>query len=83
MYRGCTHSLAAPSPVSILLVVCSALHHTAVSRVISGHGGHVTIVAVMVMLMVVVVTVMVMVIMVVIMVVVVLVTAMVVVIVCL
>ena len=33
-YRGCTHSLATPCPVSILLVVCSALHHTVVSRLI-------------------------------------------------
>ena len=35
MYRGCTHGLVTPSPVSLLLVVCSALHHTAVSRLIS------------------------------------------------
>ena len=34
-YCGCTHSLVTPSPVSILLVVCSALHHTAVSRLIN------------------------------------------------
>ena len=34
-YRGCTHSSVALGPVSILLVVCSALHHTAVSRLIT------------------------------------------------
>ena len=37
-YCGCTHSLVTPSPVSILLVVCTALHHTVVSRLINVSG---------------------------------------------
>ena len=38
-YCGCTHSLATPSPVFTSLVVCCALHHTAVSRLINIKSG--------------------------------------------